>query len=70
MRAGDLMAWLWRALGAAGSRSLLSALGIAIGIAAVSALSVTRPLGVAIAYVLALGRGEKNMVVTIASRRP
>ena len=41
----------------------------AVAVAAVSALSVTRPLGVAIAYVLALGRGEKNMVVTIASRR-
>ncbi|WP_421282309.1 ABC transporter permease, partial [Aeromonas taiwanensis] len=39
MRAGDLMAWLWRALGAAGSRSLLSALGIAIGIAAVTLLT-------------------------------
>ncbi|CAI9403707.1 hypothetical protein ANOBCDAF_04474 [Pleomorphomonas sp. T1.2MG-36] len=46
-----------------------AAILLAIVIAAVSALSVTRPLGVAIAYVLALGRGEKNMVVTIASRR-
>ncbi len=42
---------------------------LAVIIAAVSALSVTRPLGIAINYVLALGRGEKDMVVTILGRR-
>ncbi len=42
---------------------------IAITIAVVSALSVMRPLGIAIDYVLSLGRGEKNFVVTIATRR-
>ncbi len=39
MRAADLMFWLWRALLAGRSRSLLSALGIAIGIASVTLLT-------------------------------
>ncbi|WP_370677157.1 methyl-accepting chemotaxis protein [Pleomorphomonas sp. PLEO] len=42
---------------------------VAVTIAFVSAISVMRPLGIAIAYVQALGRGEKNFVVTIAARR-
>ncbi|MGL6496553.1 ABC transporter permease [Aeromonas veronii] len=39
MRAADLLFWLWRALLAGRSRSLLSALGIAIGIASVTLLT-------------------------------
>ncbi|MGL5303540.1 MAG: ABC transporter permease [Aeromonas sp.] len=39
MRVSDLMFWLWRALLAGRSRSLLSALGIAIGIASVTLLT-------------------------------
>ena len=39
MRAVDLLFWLWRALLAGRSRSLLSALGIAIGIASVTLLT-------------------------------
>ena len=42
---------------------------LAVTIAVVSAVSVMRPLSSAIAFVQALGRGEKNMVVTIATRR-
>ena len=42
---------------------------VAVTVAFVSALSVMRPLGIAIDYVQALGRGEKNMMVTIATRR-
>ena len=41
MRAADLLFWLWRALLAGRSRSLLSALGIAIGIASVTLLTVS-----------------------------
>lgn len=39
MRLADLLFWLWRALLAGRSRSLLSALGIAIGIASVTLLT-------------------------------
>lgn len=39
MRLADLLFWLWRALLAGHSRSLLSALGIAIGIASVTLLT-------------------------------
>ena len=41
----------------------------AVLVAVISAISLMRPLGSAIAFVQALGRGEKNMAVTIASRR-
>ncbi len=42
---------------------------IALVIAFVSAVSVMLPLGIAIDYVQALGRGEKNFTVSIATRR-
>ncbi|PKR88310.1 methyl-accepting chemotaxis protein [Pleomorphomonas diazotrophica] len=45
--------------------AVLAALAVAI----VSALSVTRPLAAAIGSVLALGRGEKQTPVAIATRR-